>query len=164
MNKECKICGKKKNIEKHHISYEKNITVNLCRYHHGLVHRHKNHEYHPIDERQKLTVQLTKENSDNFKRYFKSKNYKLEYVINTIIKDRLADGNFVLRSNFGKPYSDVINWSEFKKIGGSFLLKDPKLLSDFLESVYYFNASMKTSELTDCLENWLFHPMEDKKK
>jgi len=161
---ECKICGKKKNLEKHHVSYEKNIVVYLCQYHHRLVHRHENHDYYPLDERQILIVKLNKENSDNFKRYFKSKNYKLEHVINTIVKDRLKDGNFVLRSTFGKPYSDIISWSEFKKIGGSFLLRDPKLLTDFLESIYSFNTKMKTPELTRYLENWLLLPLETKRK
>jgi hypothetical protein len=162
MDKECKICGKKKNIEKHHISYEKNITINLCRHHHNMVHRQKNHEFYPVDERQLLKVTLNKENSDNFKIYFKKKR-NLNNVINTIIKNRLEDGHFELRSEFGKPYSDVMSWSEFKKVGGSFLLKDPKLLSDFLESVYHFSG-MKRGILTDCLLDWLLIPFKEEKK
>ena len=154
-NKECKICGKKTGIEKHHISYEKNITINLCKNHHRIVHRHKNHEYHPIDERQILTVRLTKENSDNFKKHFKSKNFKLDYVINTIVKDRLEEGNFVLKSDFGKPYSDTTSWSEFKKIAGSFLYKKPEALEELLYSIFRFNSRIDRVKLMTAIENFL---------
>ncbi len=34
----CKICGTNINLEKHHLDYIKNITVILCRKHHGQAH------------------------------------------------------------------------------------------------------------------------------
>lgn len=45
----CTICGSGKNILRHHISYEHDVTVPLCASCHIRVHRDKSHRLYPID-------------------------------------------------------------------------------------------------------------------
>lgn len=148
--KECVICGNKGNLHNHHVSYEKDLACTLCLHHHNLVHKHKKHPLYPIDERQQLIIKLNVKNSKNLKLFFKDKGYNINETVNRILETRLEDGKFCLTRTYGKKYCDIVSWSEFKKIAGSFFLKDPNLIHKFLDGVFYnFNSNMNRRVLAD---------------
>lgn len=52
----CKICGSKENLVTHHISYEKNKIIIVCRRCHGEIHRDKEHSFHPSDKKVRFSL------------------------------------------------------------------------------------------------------------
>lgn len=134
---EWKNCKETNNIEKHHIDYEKNITINLCLKHHKMIHKkiHKNHELAPKNNRTKLMIELNENNTKLLRRFTNIHNTKPNYAVNEIIKYNLQEGNYELTSDFGKPYCRVICWDDFKKIGRSFFRKNRELMTEFLGEI-----------------------------
>jgi DNA-directed RNA polymerase subunit RPC12/RpoP len=51
----CQICGIEKNIDKHHIDYDKEITLNLCRECHNQIHKLKKLIAKPLEKPTKIT-------------------------------------------------------------------------------------------------------------
>lgn len=51
----CLECGSMENIEYHHLSYELEVTVPLCRDCHNEVHKNKSHTLYPVDQRKEAT-------------------------------------------------------------------------------------------------------------
>jgi len=52
----CEICGSRENLIVHHISYEKNKTIRVCRNCHGKIHRNKKHQFHPSDKKTRFSL------------------------------------------------------------------------------------------------------------
>jgi len=48
-NSKCIICESNKNVISHHISYDENETVPMCRSCHGKVHNNPDSPYYPVD-------------------------------------------------------------------------------------------------------------------
>jgi|GEM_PF-6341057 len=151
----CALCGNKKNLETHHVSYEHDLCVTLCRHHHNMVHtkKHNNHPLSPKDRRQNINIKLTKHNTKNIRKNFPG--YKPNEVVNSIIKTRLQEGEFRLKGSKDRKIHDIVSWDEFKKIGGSFLLEDPDLVLDFLYSIEDFSSKMKMGIIVDNVDKWL---------
>jgi len=167
----CQICGKKRvRLHSHHVSYKKDLCATLCEHHHQLVHKRKKHPLYQVDERQEIYVKLSKENTDNLRTYFSeytgngNGKYGSSYVVNTILKQRLKEGNFEIRSQMGKRISDIIPWDEYKRIGGSYFLNEPDKIIEFLEYVTQFNPRTNTFELMNNIESFLLDDYKRKKR
>lgn len=163
----CQLCEKKQvRLHSHHISYEHDKCATLCEKHHNLVHKRKKHPLHPIDERQQLIIKLTKKNTKNLRTYFGGyaktgkRKRNASYVINTILEQRLEDGNFEIRSEMGKRISDIIPWEEYKRIGGSFFLNDPDKIIEYLEYITQFNPRTDTATLMNNIEKFVLEKYE----
>jgi hypothetical protein len=48
--KTCAECGAVENVVEHHIQYEPEETVDLCRSCHRVAHENEDHEYHPVED------------------------------------------------------------------------------------------------------------------
>ena len=57
----CVECGSSKNIDQHHVSYEPEELVPLCRSCHGKVHHDPEHELHPDDRPSNTVIEITTE-------------------------------------------------------------------------------------------------------
>ena len=55
---ECAECGEQKNVDEHHISYNPESTVPLCRSCHKKVHADESHPYYPDDRPEYTTIEL----------------------------------------------------------------------------------------------------------
>jgi len=144
----CQLCGEtEKRLHDHHYSYEKNLCVTLCKNHHNMVHREKDHPLHPIDKRLEINIPLNKENTKLFRENFAG--YTKREALNIIVKERLQKGHFQLNSSKNKKFKDIVSWYEFKKIGGSFIMENPELLHEFLIFIMFnFNNRMDRRAIT----------------
>lgn len=77
--KQCKICSTRRNIVKHHLSYEPEVTVPLCRSHHAKVHRNPRHPLHPIKKSSPILPSKTPFNKIRKHRHISEKS-DLPYV------------------------------------------------------------------------------------
>lgn len=62
MSKVCRICDSDKYVERHHLNYLKDITINVCRKCHRKIHYSKKELYDakPVDELDSKVIRITK--------------------------------------------------------------------------------------------------------
>jgi len=61
---ECDLCGDTENVDGHHISYEPEEVVDLCRSCHQKVHADEEHKYHPDDSASTTSIEITTDQRD----------------------------------------------------------------------------------------------------
>ena len=99
----CVECGSSKNIDQHHVSYEPEELVPLCRSCHGKVHHDPEHELHPDDRPSNTVIEITTEQKKKLDEMKLAPRESYKSVV-----DRLLKGDTDTEAMQVVPVEDVI--------------------------------------------------------
>ena len=99
----CVECGSSNNIDQHHVSYEPEELVPLCRSCHGKVHHDPEHELHPDDRPSNTVIEITTEQKKELDEMKLAPRESYKSVL-----DRLLNGDTDTDSMQVVPVEDVV--------------------------------------------------------